>query len=580
MKNNRLIKNVFAIFAAVLVFASCTPTAPVPPEIPDPALIELREAREASMSAKNREYYERYIRPYAGSGLFGFELNTGGFQDTVTEGMTRIFPMLGPDLEELAETHSGKIPADIAEAQIKESFDISPEELRTIAGGDYDADNKVYTFDPARLTEDYYEIVTDVEEGDWTTISASAYSTKTGKLVFTHKLTYDTALPYFKMLINSVTAMGEDETALIRVDAPKLPIFVYSSKEGLYTAVNADAPGLETYGDFIKKAAELAGKPGFEILSFTAQKGFGELELSREFLNSAFADQAAEMDVLNTVAMSLSKTLYIHDLKITVDGEAYNTAVYDLSPTGMFSPAEFTLGRFTAEEYTALRTAVSPGMVVPYFMTEGDMSVFINPVPDEETKQLLFSLYCFGFPDKELASPADLENEYKITRAIEAVKPVMLYDGYAESEFSIHDETLLPIAVAVSDEMFVLKEHIEYGAESIFGPDVTVEHQTVGRWTFHPEEGVYTPPHMGGAGSYIPVLHSVKKEGDGKITATVSYYITGYSLMDEKFNEIPESEIGDYIQNKAPRYEVVLVPAGDGSPLSYIAVSHKKAAQS
>lgn len=570
MKNKQLTRMAAFLLIIALVLAGCGNTTPTPSE-PSQQTAEdmaaLKAERQAAMTAEQQEYYEKYIANHQAGGLFAININTGGFQEEVTFGDTTIYDIIGShNFLELEEVSGGKIPAEAAEKIAEDLFDITVEDFRIIAGEAYNSAENVYLADKTVKAQTYYGVVTDVEKGDWTTLYVNSYREDSGKLAFTYACTIELQPNgSFQYIINSPVKMGEDETQLLYIDRGVVEIFIYNPTESVYEVKEVPTVDVKTYGDFIKLIAKECGIADLEIESFTLTKTYGVLNFSADYLKEALKTKEAEQMFFNSLATTLQRFTYVNPLVILADGTAYKSANITTVDGGIFIPAQYTMGNFSKEDYTQMR------LQVPYesveasdIFPEDDLSSFVVEL-DETTKPIAFFLYKLGIPEKGVTDPKNFSNAFKLQLAVRAAKPVMLYDGYEESTYSIYNKAVMPIAIAVSDDMFTLKEHVELAVKEVLGDDVTVQHMDADpRWTWHEEEGVYTPPHMDVGGYEVPVILEVKQNGE-EIVATVAYYINGYSYLDENYNEIPGEQLESYMKEKAPRREITLTKTEDGS---------------
>ena len=177
-----------------------------------------------------------------------------------------------------------------------------------------------------------------------------------------------------------------------------------------------------------------------------------------------------------------------------------------------------------------------------------------------------------GNPEQGFSSPDELPNDFKLTRALSVLPLASSMEGY-DLSFS----QLAPIAQAVSDFEMTPREWVEEAMRDLWGPDATAIHQNLGKWRWHAREGVYTPPHMGGWGSWIPYVFSIVQTGGGYEVELTYVYLGMGGYQDENgewIEDVPYGEkpfdtlaqdpaFQDLVQNRLPRYRAVVARDGD-----------------
>lgn len=286
------------------------------------------------------------------------------------------------------------------------------------------------------------------------------------------------------------------------------------------------------------------------ILSVTQQKGFVVINFEKGILERFGQNELRT--ILTTLVMTLQQNvLSVETVQFQLDGE---------------------IGAF-GETYEPARLAFVPGdstefaeilATIPY---EGikwqDNKFLIEPI-DETAKEITEFLSVLGQIEKDADSPAELDAEHLFMSCVWAT-PYYVSAPYDYAELYYRPQ-LAPIADSVSaklqmpEDMFWIADHIQQTAKQLCGEEFTLplSQESCTPWQYFPQEGVITPPHMGGGYEVLPTVLNYEATAEGYRIEAVYIYesVNGFALWGGE--ALPEAQLEDFIQNKAPRREIIL----------------------
>jgi len=346
-------------------------------------------------------------------------------------------------------------------------------------------------------------------------------------------------------------------------------LYVFQPETNNYRRVRA----IENDGTLTMKklldlvSAELGVKPQAQSLYFKPNPSAGAdgdaswpvVDLAGEFIDGALAGAGDEARFLNSVSASM-RDQHLVNAKITFlrDGGPYRSAHLSFGAEEAYPQPAISLGTLTPEAYAALRaTAPYSGMSDMYM---GDYyKIILEPPHQEHGKEFVQLLMRVGDPGRNIASPADFSNQELLWMGIESAQM-----QYVDDDSS----PLQPIVDSVEDFEFTLREHVERAIEDIFGQKLVLRHQDVGYFRWHENEGVYTPPHIGGVEHPLPVIYTCEEKADRYIL-TVGYITQSLGYIEEEHWNEYVAELREYALSEAPRREVVLLRQPDGAVTFY-----------
>lgn len=178
---------------------------------------------------------------------------------------------------------------------------------------------------------------------------------------------------------------------------------------------------------------------------------------------------------------------------------------------------------------------------------------------DNIGKELENFLNYVAIPEKEILDVTDWDNDQVLLRILENAT-YLCYTRECTGEKELFVPELQPIAEAVNDDSFILKEHVEAAARDIYGENMILEHHSIMGgglgWIWHEEEGVYTPPHIGLGMPNIPHIFQYTNMEESYIVE-VTYY-----KQSSVENEMEMSR--DKIANMQPRLQYEIQRNSDG----------------
>ena len=183
----------------------------------------------------------------------------------------------------------------------------------------------------------------------------------------------------------------------------------------------------------------------------------------------------------------------------------------------------------TTAELSAMRNLLEYPFAdgIPIYDGIGTGVAFADSVTDKNVE--LASLIYYTAECGEYSDFSKLSNKYTAAMGIFMVPDtydcMMAPEKWSEIVIDPYDYThLKPLMTVISDFEFVTKEWVELAVKQIWGEESEFIHpsSTLGKWTYHALEGVYTPFHGGEGSDVLPYIHSVTKTADGYV-AEVSY---------------------------------------------------------
>ena len=183
----------------------------------------------------------------------------------------------------------------------------------------------------------------------------------------------------------------------------------------------------------------------------------------------------------------------------------------------------------TTAELSAMRNLLKYPFAdgIPIYDGIGTGVAFADSVTDKNVE--LASLIYYTAECGEYSDFSKLSNKYTAAMGIFMVPDtydcMMAPEKWSEIVIDPYDYThLKPLMTVISDFEFVTKEWVELAVKQIWGEESEFIHpsSTLGKWTYHALEGVYTPFHGGEGSDVLPYIHSVTKTADGYV-AEVSY---------------------------------------------------------
>lgn len=293
------------------------------------------------------------------------------------------------------------------------------------------------------------------------------------------------------------------------------------------------------------------------ILSITQQKGFVVIDFNESLLDRF--SKGALYDMLTTLVMTLRQNVVtVETVQFQLNGEVgVFGEIFDPEPL-VFAPGD-------PAEFAAICAGI------PYEgMQPGVSELPIEPI-DETAREISLFLSTLGKIEKDAASPAELELGDLRLSCILATN--YYWSRPYEGEPERYRRELAPIADSVSaklgmtEDMFWIADHVRQTAKLLCGDDflLPLGDDSYSKWRYFKQEGVITPPHMGGGYAVLPFVMNYEATADGYRVEAVYIYegMGGYFVWSDE-NGIPEDRLTDFVHNKAPRREVILKRAADG----------------
>lgn len=193
---------------------------------------------------------------------------------------------------------------------------------------------------------------------------------------------------------------------------------------------------------------------------------------------------------------------------------------------------------------------------IPYEgVIEQESGALIFKMDDVVGQPLSSYLTMLNLWGQDFSSLDEVDHERMLVSLLNITKS---YDSTKESILNPIEESVSE-QVGFKEQEFWLKEHIEETSKILFGLEYTVNHKSVSNFEYFEEEGVYTPPHMGGYGTTLALVLDYKEFENHYVVdvALVNTGRGGYYDMDADY-DIPEKELSDYVYTKSKIREVVV----------------------
>lgn len=325
----------------------------------------------------------------------------------------------------------------------------------------------------------------------------------------------------------------------------------------LYETEETAYPGEENLLAVINHiAAERNIPEPLPILSITQQKGFVVVDFEQSLLDQF--DKGTLYELLTTLVMTLRQNvLSVETVQFQLGGEV---GVFGET----YEPAPLAFAPGDPAEFAAILAAI------PYEgIQQREVEFPIAPI-DETAKEISLFLLTLGKIEQDAATPAELDQNDLRLSCIWAT--AYYWSTPNEWEPERYRRELAPIADSVSakldmtEDMFWIADHVRQTARLLCGDDFLLPLADYSHWRYFEQEGVITPPHMGGGYGVLPFVLDYEATADAYRVEAVYIYegMGGYFLWGDEKN-IPENQLSDFVQNEAPRREIVLKRAADGS---------------
>lgn len=352
------------------------------------------------------------------------------------------------------------------------------------------------------------------------------------------------------------------ESAELVPGNPILLVYLYRPESGLYEKREAGEVPKTLYDVLCTVAGELK-LPAPPVLSIKQQKGMVTVNLAPEALELYSKDEQSVL--FNSFSMTLGKNHSGYEwIQYQLDGE------WGVFGGEEWQTAPLKLMEGDQADFKKLREGIKYLPAETYYNKLDEMNAINSDATAKEIAELLSSAYI----EKEVfASPAELPVGDVVQSGLHLTQGYVTRAGAASyMGYPVADE-LEPIFASVSlkldmqEDLIWLEEHVEQSIKRLFGSGYVFEHQTAGKYTYFPEEGVYTPPHMGGGYGVLTAVLDYADSGEN-MTATVSYAceVMGGIFEPKDFEkQISAGQLENYLRNKAKRYTVTLGKADDGT---------------
>ena len=323
----------------------------------------------------------------------------------------------------------------------------------------------------------------------------------------------------------------------------------------LYETEETAYPGEENLLAVINHISAACNAAELPIQGITQQKGFVVVDFEQSLLDQF--DKGTLYELLTTLVMTLRQNvLSVETVQFQLGGEV---GVFGET----YEPAPLAFASGDPAEFAAILAAI------PYEgIQQREVEFPIEPI-DETAEEIALFLTTLGKIEQDAATPAELDQNDLRLSCIWAT--AHYWSTPNEWEPERYRRELAPIADSVSakldmtEDMFWIGDHVRQTARLLCGDDFLLPLEGYAHWRYFEQEGVITPPHMGGGYNVLPFVLDYEATADGYRVEAVYIYegMGGYFLWGDEKN-IPENQLADFVQNKAPRREIILKHANDG----------------
>ncbi len=355
----------------------------------------------------------------------------------------------------------------------------------------------------------------------------------------------------------------------------QLRVCVYDPKQQGYMVHYYDRTEQDTVGQLAQTTLGYLYQPedGIQVASVQVEKNFGIIDLSLTSDSAAaqaLTDQTAVEALLNSIGCTALKN-GLSNVGFLLNGQGFSLGGITLEDDGYgrYQPADLYSQPITAQDFAGLRACL------PYPGSRPTPSPFLssNQSVLEEYPQLYTLIYYAG-DTGAYDSPDQLDNQHKLAagRLMAPDNCSVTEEGAEYPLYPADDSFLEPLLNSIEDFQFTPQEWVEQAAQTIWGPDLSLTHEDVSSYTYHPLEGVYTPPHRGGAARVEPYFHQIEETSQG-YEAIVSYLTIGMGgVQDEQGqwlavyeNYLEDPQVQQLVEEKLPRYRITAQISDEGT---------------
>ncbi|PWM24850.1 MAG: hypothetical protein DBX44_03455 [Oscillospiraceae bacterium] len=342
----------------------------------------------------------------------------------------------------------------------------------------------------------------------------------------------------------------------------QLEVYRYWPGGKVYTCMSLPLHGEGSLLTVVNLAASVLPdcKEDLPIRKITQEEALVTIDWEPAFLSDF--SKGDQEEILTTVAMTLLQNGIADAVAYTLDGE-----------TGLFgerwTPAPLSIVPSDPAQWEAICASIDyPGLAPLSFPTAEQLEERFGVQMDETAMEIARLLARVGRIEEDASSPLALPPGRLAYHCIRSTSPMSIEEGATG-----YQPALVPIADSVSaklgmqETMFWLEAHLQETARILLGDEFLLDLNAAEEfgYRYFPEEGVVTPPHMGGGYNAIPLVLSYEETADG-YTAEVVYLFETPAGIGEWGMEHPvsEQELPAYVTGEAPRASVTICRAADG----------------
>ncbi len=370
-----------------------------------------------------------------------------------------------------------------------------------------------------------------------------------------------------EVLPTAVSGTVESTAAPVTVPSPSLAecglspietleIFRYWGDGKIYTHERAAFTGAATILGVVNQAAMALPyvREPLPLLGITREKAFVTVDFDRAFID--LYSKGDVYEILITVSMTLLQNGIADSVCFRLDGEI---GVFG----EVFQPEPLVFAEVDSEQFAQIRAKIPyPGLSEAYLRSAEELNERFGVTMDETAMEIMALLARVGKIERDAASPLELEPSRLYYHCILATPYFSIEKGK-----SLYEPSLLPIADAVSAKLgmpettFWMGEHLQQTARLLCGDTFVLDlaQGEDNKYCYFPDEGVVTPPHMGGGYNVLPLVLSYEPTDDGYRAEVVYLFESMVGIGPWGIERtLAEKELPRYVQNEAERAEVVI----------------------
>lgn len=298
-------------------------------------------------------------------------------------------------------------------------------------------------------------------------------------------------------------------------------------------------------------------KEHLPIKSIEIQKSYVTIDFDNVFIDEYSKGEI--MEIQNTVGMTLFQNAICASICFSLGGDK------NVLGGENFKVKPLAFAKEDPSRFAAITSAIPyEGIDYTYRTVSAESyKEWFGIELDETATEIAQLLTLVGKIDENAASPNELNMGRFLYHCVQNTKCY-----WTDKNYEPYLAELIPIADSISaklgsnENMFWIADHIQKTAKYILGDDIKIDLSKIdnfSKYKYFEEEGVITPPHMGGGYNVYPIVKSYVETENG-YKADVVYLFESMGEMGPWGSEkvLTKKEIKDYVKNTADIAEIIV----------------------